>query len=69
LNEENIQFSVFEKRTKWKKSLVEQAKQELLREKLISGEGVITFAGREKVKDKKKEEFSVNINAFNAKLD
>ncbi len=68
LHTQNVTVSVVEKRTKWIKSAFENAKQELLREGLVSGEGVITLIGKGRVKEKiTQKEFMVNMNAFNTK--
>lgn len=68
LHEEKVSIRVVEKRTKWVKSSFKIATEELLKEGLVSEEGVITVAGKEKLNQNvKQKEFSVNINEFNAK--
>ena len=68
LHEEKVNIKVVEKRTKWRKSAFDKAKQELLDQGCINLEGLITLTGKEKVDGMvKQQKFNVDINAFNTK--
>ncbi len=66
---ENVKIDDLQRRTKWVRKVLDEAVQELVEKKCMTEEGKVTNEGSEMLKryGVQKNDFNVNMNAFNTK--